>query len=312
MKQPPRPRTPPITGSWRVPSRDPQRLTTDVHTKRRTSSLPRRLLWGRLARGMALFGLAVLAAVGVVQVASWAEKTHALPVRTVAVRAAPGAPALDEQRADEVRSYAGVVKGQPLFSVDPDAVAARVLEHPFIASAVVRRVPPDGVEITVTPRAPVAALSAAGAVYLVDARGGVMKSARAGDGLDLPVITGLAAADVASGAAAPALCGAVGLLAAFAAAGAPGGPAGEVTALPGGGFDLVLEDGTRVRLGRDKLEDKVARLDAVVRRLQSAGRTASFIYLDDDRRPERAAVRLRPERESATAGGDNQIPRERG
>ena len=48
---------------------------------------------------------------------------------------------------------------------------------------------------------------------------------------------------------------------------------------------------------------KLARLDAVVRRLSQEGRRASFIYLDDERRPERAAVRLRTAAETPPTGG---------
>jgi cell division septal protein FtsQ len=77
------------------------------------------------------------------------------------------------------------------------------------------------------------------------------------------------------------------------------------------GFELVLEDGARVRIGRNDWNDKLARLTEVLRRLEEAGRRASHINIDDDRRPERAAVRLRTEAEMRPAGGMN-IPRERG
>src|SRR5262245_46867763 len=129
-----------ITGSWRVQSREgpaAQRLATDVN-RRRPSSLPKRLLLGRLVRGGALLGIAGLAAAGVVRLASVVEKSDALPVRTVAVRAATNATdaanaanaaspangasaasaALSKDRADEILAYAGVREGEPLFAVD--------------------------------------------------------------------------------------------------------------------------------------------------------------------------------------------------
>ena len=284
---------------------------------RRGSSPPRTVLVGRLMRGAALLGVAALAALGVVQLTAGVERSdafaRALPVRTIAVHGVDGA------RADEVLAYADVAVGVPLFSVDVDAVAARVLEHPFIAQARVRRVTPDGIEITVTSRQARAVLSEGTGLYLVDGAGHVMKSARVGDGLDLPVITGIDAARIASGDAAAELVAAVSLVAAHEAAGSPGGPLGEVHAVSGAGFELVLAadegHGARVRIGNGSAaadwHDKLARLSEVLRRLDQAGRKASYINIDDDRRPERAAVRLRTEAEMRPAGGMN-IPRERG
>lgn len=282
--------------------RDPERGSQEVRG-RNPSSLPRRLRLGRLLRGGALVGLSGLAALGVVQIASWAEASDVLPVRSVAVRG-EGVNA-DSARADEIRAYAAIEVGAPLLGLDLDAVADRVLEHPYVGSAAVRRVPPDGIEIQVQLREPQALLWA-DRLYLLDGQGRVMKSARVGDGLDLPVITGVVAEDVVSGAAHQTLAEAVALLGAHAQAGAPGGPASEVNFIPGVGFELVLEDGARVRVGDDALDamqSKIARLGAVVRRLSQEGRQASFIYLDDERRPERAAVRLRPTVETPRAGG---------
>lgn len=270
---------------------------------RRQSTLPRGLVTGRLLRGAGLAGLAGLAALGVVQVASWVESSRALPVRSVVVRG--DGIEQQEARMEELRAYAGVELGAPLFGVDIDAVAARVSEHPYVGTAAVRRVPPDAIEIQVQLRTP-HALLAADHLYLLDGAGQVMKAARVGDGLDLPVVTGVRAEDVASGAAAPTLAAAASLLAAHDAAGAPGGAASEVNFIAGIGFELVLDDGTRVRVGDDAQDGmglKLARLDAVVRRLSQEGRRASFIYLDDERRPERASVRLRPVAETPRAGG---------
>lgn len=295
------------TGSFPSPrpGRDlPPRMTTDARM-RRPSSLPRKLLLGRLVRGGGLLGVAGLAALGVVQVARWVEASDALPLRTISVQASPCDGCTSALREDEILLYAGVKTGVPLFAVELDEVAARVMEHPYVASAAVRRVPPDGLEIAVEARTPAAVL-AGERLYLLDASGTVMKTAIPGDGLDLPLITGIDSESVAAGAALPTLSAAVGLLEAHRRAGSPGGKASEVNWISGVGFELVLEDGARVRVGDDGpdvMDAKLARLDAVVRRLSSEGRRASFIYLDDERRPERAAVRLRTVAETPPAGG---------
>lgn len=285
----------PATGSW------PSRERTAEH--RRTSTLPGHLLAGRAVRGAGLLGLATLSAVAVVKLAALVENSDLLPVKTVTVQGADGA------RVDEVLAYAAIPNGTPLLSVETSDVAARVAQHPFVSHASVRRVPPDSVTIDVVMRDPVAMLSA-GELYLVDGAGNVMKSARAGDGLDLPVITGIDASALAAGTGAQgndAVRGALLRLDAHARAGHPGGAVSEIAVLPGAGYELVLEDGLRVRIGDDASDagvvDKLGRLDAVLRRLANAGLRASFIHLDDDRRPERAAVRLRPVAETPPVGG---------
>ena len=101
--------------------REPQRMSTDARL-RRPSSLARNLMVGRLLRGLGLLGVSALAALGVLQVAAWVERSEsfgrALPIRTVAVHGVEG------PRVDEVLAYAAVTVGAPLFSVDVEAVAA--------------------------------------------------------------------------------------------------------------------------------------------------------------------------------------------
>lgn len=296
----------PVTGSWpgrdRPAERAAERGSERTAERRRPSALPARLALGRAVRGAGLLGLATLSAVAVVKIANLIEGSDVLPLKTVTVQG------LEGPRAEEVLAYAALPPGTPLLSVQTAEVAERVQQHPFVSRAVVRRVPPDAVVIEVALRDPVAAL-AAGELYLVDSEGHVMKSARAGDGLDLPVITGLDGSALAAGTDSErtALRGALLRLDAHARAGRPGGPVAEVAVLPGESYELVFEDGLRVRVGDDATEagliDKLGRLDAVLRRLASAGVSASFIHLDDDRRPERAAVRLRPAAETPPVGG---------
>ena len=300
----------PSTGSWpmrertaeRSNERTSERTSERTAERRRVSLLPGRLAWGRAVRGAGLLGLAALSAIAVVKIANLIERSDLLPIKSVTVHGAEGA------RADEVLAYASLPEGTPLLSLQAADVAARVAQHPFVARAAVRRVPPDAVVIDVELREPVATLSA-GELYLVDALGNIMKGARPGDGLDLPVITGVEATELvdASGRASDVVLGALLRLTAHARAGHPGGALAEVAVVPGAGYELVFEDGLRVRVGDDDTEaaviDKLGRLDAVLRKLASAGVSASFIHLDDDRRPERVAVRLRPVAETPPVGG---------
>lgn len=228
------------------------------------------------------------------------SSADALPMRTLAVRGADG------PFADEVRAYASVEAGAPLFGVDLDAVASRVLEHPYVKSAQVRRVPPDALEIEVVARRAVAVVSA-GSLYLADEDGALFKSARPGDGLDLPVVTGIDEGTIGSPVATADLKQALALLALHARLGAPGGEISEVSVARDGGLTLVLADGARVHLGDStesaRVQGKLARLGIIVSRLAAAGQHAHSIRLDDERRPERAAVRLRAGSETPPVGG---------
>lgn len=234
-----------------------------------------------------LIGLAAAGAVGVVRTDAWLRSDDVLPLRSIAVAGASG------DRAKEVVAYAEVTQGEPLLALDLDAVKARVELHPFVKTANVRRVPPDGLEIEVTERRPVALLAAEdGALYLLDDAGAPVKRAHPGDGLDLPVITGVATS--AMGDDVPGeLDVALRVLAAYARAGAPGGSLAEIRMETRDRPVAVLADGTRVVLGEEELDDKMARLSRVMTALARQGREASSVRLDDNRRPERVAVRLR-------------------
>lgn len=255
-------------------------------------------------RGAVLVGLAGLSALGVVQGASWLKRSDALPVRSVAVRGT------SPERAAEISSYAAVTPGEPVFSIDLAAVAARVGEHPYVKDASVRVVPPDGLEIVVEERVAKAILSV-GELYLVDDRGTPFKSARPGDGLDLPVITGLDEDDVV-GRGGQGTDGADGrarvrealaLLEEHERQGGPGGPVSEVVVVPGVGLDVVFTSGLRARIGRGEVPGKLGRLAQVLNKLETEKLQASFVYLDDARRPERVAVRLRVDPERTSTSG---------
>lgn len=243
-----------------------------------------------VVKAAAFLGLAGLGAAGVVHTSAWLREGDVLPLRSVAVSGVEG------ERAREVVAYAEVAQGEPLLSLDLDLVKARVEQHPFVARANVRRVPPDGLEIEVEERVPRALVSVEGALYLVDGRGAAQKRARPGDGLDLPVITGLPSSvfeGLGSDEVAPAVALALRVLDAHDAAGAPGGALAEVFMETPERPVAVLDDGTRVVLGEGDLDRKMARLGRVVSALSRQGKGAERVRLDDDRRPERVAVRLR-------------------
>jgi cell division protein FtsQ len=283
----------------------PQRIRTEPMRKTGAVPLKRTRTW---RMGLLLVVAAGVSALAVVEAARLARSADALPLRSIAVVG------VDGPLAEEVRAYAELAPGVPLLSLDLSAVAARVAEHPYVASAAVRRLPPDTVEIAVRART-AALVVASDAAYLVDADGKLFKRARAGDGLDLPVLTGIDAATLGTPEGDATVARVLAVVRGHAAAGAPGGALSEVHVSAPDALELVLADGTRVVLGATdgaRLAEKLARLDVVTRELTARGQQAATIRFDDDRRPERAAVRLRTGMETAPAGGTKSTSRERG
>lgn len=79
-----------------------------------------------------------------------------------------------DQQAEVVRTLAGITAGEPLLSVDLDAVRASVSGLPWVRDVVVSRVPPSTVQVAVAVREPVATVALPGSSWLVDAEGVVV------------------------------------------------------------------------------------------------------------------------------------------
>jgi|GEM_PF-1108989 len=290
----------------------PQASTTQP--PRRAGTTPRAPLPGgddphaRTKRGLKALLLAAVAAgsaFGVITIKNVVETSRHLPLRTVAVIGADDATALSDERAAEVRAFADLEEGAPWLGVDTAEVAARVERHPFVREARVQRRPPDALEIAVVLRTPAAVLREGERLYLVDDDGEVMKRLRPGDHVDVPLITLLPRESAAGGetnGTLPGLGDALGIIEAAARAGL-GARLSEVVAVPGAGFEVVLDDGARARLGTTDIDIRLRRLLSAEQRLKESGRTFSFMWLDDAQRPERVAVRLRTTTETSPTGG---------
>lgn len=296
-------------------------------TPRRVGSSPRLAVttlpqrpWVRGLKGAVLVAIAAGSAFGVVKIRDIVEQSDRFPLRAVEVIAPAGTEAISDSRMNEVRAYAELEPGIPWFGIDTDVVARRVERHPFVREARVERQPPDGIDITVVMRAPLALLRVDEALYLVDDEGEVMKRVRPGDPIDLPLIAldaELTAQDSAASTFSEAtlleeatnhgrrlrgLADAVDILA---NAGRLGllSRISEVVAVPAAGFELVLDDGARARLGTTDIDTKLRRLLSTEQTLKSKGQAFSFMWLDDGQRPERVAVRPQPTTETLPTGG---------
>lgn len=205
--------------------------------------------------------------------------------------------------------------GDHLLAVDPAAVEAALARHPWIDTVAVRRSLPPALEVTVTERRAVALVDLGG-LYLVDSHARVFKRAAPGDGLDLPVVTGIAREDWVERRPElePLLSGALALLDRWAERGLDRrAPVSEIHIDPDWGVTVYAgREGTEIRLGTGDLPAKLSRLERVLDALDADGREASVLHLDNRRRPEWVAVRLAGRRTSALGARAQTQPDEAG
>lgn len=201
---------------------------------------------------------------------------------------------LARARPEELLAILPVRRGDHLLLVDPEAVEAALLRDPWVARAEVHRRLPPALDIEVSERRAVALVDLGG-LYLVDARGEVFKRAAPGDGLDLPVVTGIdrdawtdRRAEVG-----PLLAGALALVTAWADRRLDGtAPISEIHVDPDYGTTVTTAEGAEVRLGQRDLEEKLSRLTRLLPALNAEGRKPEVIHLDNRRHPEWVAVRF--------------------
>jgi cell division protein FtsQ len=248
---------------------------------------------GPVARriGRVALGVALLAGTAVSGVHGWRalRSAEALRIRTVRFHG------LQRATADELLALSTVKPGDHLLLADVEAMAQALARHPWVRRIEVRRTWPPALDVTVSERT-AAALVDLGGLYLVDDEANVFKRAAAGDGLDLPVVTGLSRADYVQRRAAtePLLAGALALARAWREDGRDAkARLSEIHVDPGDGTTLYVgEDGTQVRLGTGDLPAKLSRLDQVLSTLRAEGKKAEVLHLDNRLHPSWVAVRL--------------------
>jgi cell division protein FtsQ len=271
--------------------------------RRQTYTSPSPIVWladllRALGRRLLVVGkmLAVLASIAGAVLAGRQVVRHVIASPRFAVRELRIAPTTHVTE-DEVRSLLGVRLGDPLLAVDPDAVAAALTRHPWIASARVRRDLPATLAVDVVERR-ANATALVGSLYLLDEAGRPFKRATPEEADGLPVLTGVTREQYAAmrTTSEAVFRDGLALLAAY-QDGAPDRPArpklSEVHVDPRTGFSLVLLDGGgEIRLGRGDFADKLTRLDRIVASLDRRGPASlRTVYLDGPL-ADRVTVRL--------------------
>jgi cell division protein FtsQ len=245
-------------------------------------------------RGAVALALPSIGAVAAVALLAWAGwtlgwKGDLLRIREVRFTGLSRVPA------GELRELSPAGPGDHLLAVDVDALSAALARHPWIASVEVRRTLPPALEVSVTERRAAALVDLDG-LYLLDERGRVFKRATPGDGLDLPLVTGVAREEFVERPAElePLLAGALALAERWAERGlARRAVLSEIHVDPDWGVTLFAGDqGIEVRLGTGEIPAKLERLERVLAALDAEGQRPEAIHLDNRRRPDWVTVRL--------------------
>jgi cell division protein FtsQ len=204
-----------------------------------------------------------------------------------------------------VVSAAGVERGTNIFCVDVEQVAQRLKKEPWVLDAHAVRKLPRGLEIGIVERK-LEALAVFDVPYLVDDSGVLFKRWAPGDPMPAPVISGLSREKLADDAEAvqAVIDDAVALTRRYRAQGLDRvAPLAEVHAELDGGFSLTIgAEPFYVRFGKGPYRQKLARLAALLRKLRADGEKPAIVYFDNEIRPDRVTVKVKPRAEKRDDG----------
>lgn len=206
-------------------------------------------------------------------------------------------------RPEDLHAYAGIELGDSILRADLDAAALSLRRHPWVQSARVYRRLPDRVTIELEEHT-ARLLVSIGEVYLANEEGVLFKRLAAGDGLGLPVVTGLEGDEGDEvAAAAEQVRDAIRLADAAEAQAAAFGRLEELHWDADLGWSIVTRPKPsnaplRLHLGREP-EQRVRLAVEALRRLDVIGTEPAVLWADGVKNPGRVHVRPR----SATGEG---------
>ncbi|MBZ4419472.1 cell division protein FtsQ/DivIB [Myxococcus sp. RHSTA-1-4] len=199
------------------------------------------------------------------------------------------------QRASRVEllRLAALTKGQNLWSLDTGTLERAMSQHPWVKTVEVTRRFPNRVSVEVTEHVPVA-MAVLGDLYVLDEDGEPFKRVTPGDGLDLPLVTGLDREGYVTDpvVARERIRSALEVARAYTALSPGKDERLSEVRVEAQGLALVTASGQEVRLGEGDSEVKLQRLDRVRRELGARGLAAEIIHLDNRARPGWVAVKL--------------------
>jgi cell division septal protein FtsQ len=237
---------------------------------RRRGAARRRRAGLRLAGGVLLLVLLGAAAVGAVH---WLRTTPWLAVSRIEVLGT------SRLAAEDVLSAAAIPPGANLLALDPAALAARIEGRLPVRRAQVVRALPDRVSLLVEERVPFALIQA-GRLYWVDEEGVALWPESRAVTPRLPVITGVAAAELAGAAPPAATRAGLSLIRSMLRTGsALSREISEIDLSRADGPVLYTLEGIEVRLGGTDWEERLGRLEGVLAQLRALGEPVEYVDL---------------------------------
>jgi cell division protein FtsQ len=246
-----------------------------------------------LAAARAFVGGALV--LGLSLAVAWTARRHVLTSPRFAVTevVVQGA---HRRTVENVRAEAGVNTGMNIFSLDLDRARNKLLQDPWIETAVLARRLPGKVEIRVTERES-SAVVALPEAYLATRDGRVFKRLEVGDPVDAPVVSGLTSEGLAEDreGVQRTIARALDLAAEYERAPmAPRAPLEEVHVGNGGELTLIVgKDGVSLALGLPPFRRKLEEAGRIFAELERRDTRPSVVMLDDEARPDRVVVRTR-------------------
>jgi len=279
----------PVSGRGAIPPVGPgaRRAPSAPHGARRSQGS-----W--LARFRLLTGIIVVITASVV--VAWGlrrylQSSPRFAIRTVRVEGNA------RRTAHQVAERAGVQVGKNIFATDIRHAKQAVEADEWIEQASVSRELPNTIRIGVNEREPRALASIGGQLFLVDGKGQIFKTLKAGDPNDWPVVTGIDAEQVARDrdGVTQRLRRVVDLLADLERVGiARRYPVQEIhlqaddTAVA-----IIGSEATILQLGRPPYRAKVEQADRILVEIDRRKAKPDVIFLDDEAHPERVVARMR-------------------
>lgn len=146
--------------------------------------------WREIVAAGTGFALAATAVVGRPALIAWVRDHPYFRVEEIVVTPT------SRVRAGDLLQWADLRAGTSIWSIDPDALAARIETHPWVQRACVRRELPHRLVLEVQERRP-AAILLIDQLYYLDRAGVIFARLDPGDHLDVPFVTGIEAAVLA-------------------------------------------------------------------------------------------------------------------
>ncbi|MEI6806443.1 MAG: FtsQ-type POTRA domain-containing protein [Myxococcaceae bacterium] len=202
---------------------------------------------------------------------TFVSKSSILAIKTINVKTGHKA------KAEELQLYLREFVGQPLYGVELKAVQKAAQRHPWVAEAIVRRQPPNELEVEIVERQPTALIKQ-DKLLVVDSQGVAFKTAENEAELSLPLVSGLSDVSV---------------LLAHAQAKHPGGVILEVQNHGVNQHKVIFSSGLEAIVGDKNTLAQWQKLVQVLKSLGEKQNTLAFVYLDDTLKLNQIAVRFK-------------------